>query len=115
MQGAASGVYCGPLRLLAMEVYDTCNAAGVYCNLITGQASAGECVKRMHQKRGHKHLGVVFHALENSRTFLFPSAQERREVQGALHTSCTVEMVNMQRRVDVAVLDEIQMIGDEGR
>ncbi len=23
-------------RLLAMEVYDTCNADGLYCNLITG-------------------------------------------------------------------------------
>ena len=34
---------------------------------------------------------------------------------GALHTSCTVEMVSMQRRVDVAVLDEIQMIGDDSR
>ncbi|KAL4457773.1 hypothetical protein ABPG75_012638 [Micractinium tetrahymenae] len=77
MRGAASGVYCGPLRLLAMEVYDTCNAEGLYCNLITGQ--------------------------------------ERREVPGAAHTACTVEMVNMQRRVDVAVLDEIQMIGDESR
>lgn len=29
--------------------------------------------------------------------------------------SCTVEMVDLSRRVDVAVLDEIQMIGDEHR
>jgi hypothetical protein len=36
-------------------------------------------------------------------------------VPGAEHTSCTVEMVAMQRRVDVAVIDEIQMIGDEAR
>ncbi|KAI5062575.1 hypothetical protein GOP47_0023114 [Adiantum capillus-veneris] len=34
---ASSGIYCGPLRLLAMEVYDTMNADGVYCSLITGQ------------------------------------------------------------------------------
>ncbi len=34
---------------------------------------------------------------------------------GAGHTACTVEMVSMQRRVDVAVIDEIQMIGDETR
>lgn len=31
------GLYCGPLRLLALEVYDQLNKAGVYCNLITGQ------------------------------------------------------------------------------
>ena len=35
-QAAKTGVYCGPLRLLAMEVYDACNADGTYCNLITG-------------------------------------------------------------------------------
>lgn len=34
---------------------------------------------------------------------------------GAQHTACTVEMVGMQQRVDVAVIDEVQMIGDEGR
>ena len=43
------------------------------------------------------------------------AGQERREVPGAEHTACTVEMVSMARRVDVAVLDEIQMIGDESR
>ena len=31
------GLYCGPLRLLALEVYDQLNKSGVYCNLITGQ------------------------------------------------------------------------------
>lgn len=36
MRSAASGVYCGPLRLLAMEVYDELNAAGTHCNLTTG-------------------------------------------------------------------------------
>lgn len=37
MRAAESGVYCGPLRLLAMEVYDELNATGTYCNLITGE------------------------------------------------------------------------------
>eukprot|EP00850_Spirogloea_muscicola_P016733 SM000138S00040 [mRNA] locus=s138:164928:169646:- [translate_table: standard] len=34
---AASGVYCGPLRLLAMEVFNRINQEGVFCNLHTGQ------------------------------------------------------------------------------
>ncbi|KAJ1271335.1 hypothetical protein BS78_06G121100 [Paspalum vaginatum] len=34
---AKSGVYCSPLRLLAMEVFDRVNALGVYCTLRTGQ------------------------------------------------------------------------------
>ncbi|ONK75442.1 uncharacterized protein A4U43_C03F16880 [Asparagus officinalis] len=32
-----NGVYCGPLRLLAMEVFDKVNSLGVYCSLLTGQ------------------------------------------------------------------------------
>ncbi|GBG63209.1 hypothetical protein CBR_g36977 [Chara braunii] len=36
-QQAKDGIYCGPLRLLAMEIYDKANAHGVYCNLTTGQ------------------------------------------------------------------------------
>ena len=77
LQGAESGVYAAPLRLLAVEVYDALNAGGTFCHLITGQ--------------------------------------ERREVPGALHTACTVEMVSLTHRVDVAVLDEVQMIGDKHR
>ena len=31
------GIYLGPLRLLALEVYENLNRDGVYCNLLTGQ------------------------------------------------------------------------------
>ncbi|CAJ2665656.1 DExH-box ATP-dependent RNA helicase DExH18, mitochondrial isoform X2 [Trifolium pratense] len=34
---AEKGIYCSPLRLLAMEVFDKVNAKGVYCSLLTGQ------------------------------------------------------------------------------
>ncbi|KAG0584350.1 hypothetical protein KC19_3G204900 [Ceratodon purpureus] len=34
---ASNGIYCSPLRLLAMEVFDKVNAEGIYCNLHTGQ------------------------------------------------------------------------------
>ncbi|KRY53152.1 ATP-dependent RNA helicase SUPV3L1, mitochondrial [Trichinella britovi] len=34
---AKSGVYCGPLKLLASEVFHKSNAAGVPCDLITGE------------------------------------------------------------------------------
>ena len=49
MMRAPSGVYCGPLRLLAMEVYDACNAAGTFCNLMTGvHHPLLECSKLYH-------------------------------------------------------------------
>ncbi|XP_077250011.1 ATP-dependent RNA helicase [Tasmannia lanceolata] len=34
---AKNGIYCSPLRLLAMEVFDKVNSLGVYCSLHTGQ------------------------------------------------------------------------------
>lgn len=77
LAAAPSGLYAGPLRLLAMEVYDEMNARGVHCSLVTGQ--------------------------------------ESRRVPGARHVSCTVEMADPRARVAVAVLDEVQMIGDGAR
>ncbi|XP_056386282.1 ATP-dependent RNA helicase SUPV3L1, mitochondrial [Hyla sarda] len=35
--GAKSGIYCGPLKLLAHEIYKKSNDAGVSCDLITGE------------------------------------------------------------------------------
>ncbi len=80
LRAAPSGVYCGPLRLLATEVYAQLNGAGVYCNLRTGQ--------------------------------------ERRDVPFAQHTACTVETADCGENapvVDVAVLDEIQLLADDTR
>lgn len=37
LRSARSGAYCGPLRLLAAEVSERLTAAGVPCNLLTGQ------------------------------------------------------------------------------
>ncbi|KAG1358658.1 ATP-dependent RNA helicase SUV3, mitochondrial, partial [Cocos nucifera] len=37
LESSSSGVYCGPLRLLAWEVAQRLNKAKVPCNLITGQ------------------------------------------------------------------------------
>ncbi|KAL4437560.1 hypothetical protein ABPG77_003541 [Micractinium sp. CCAP 211/92] len=76
LRQAGSGLYCGPLRLLAWQVHDQLSSSGLPCNLVTGQ--------------------------------------ERREV-GAPHTACTTEMASTRRAVDVAVLDEVQMMGDESR
>ena len=70
-------MYCGPLRLLALEVYESLNKQGIITDLTTGQ--------------------------------------ERRTIPGATHISSTVEMVNVDREFDVAVVDEIQMIADKDR
>ena len=77
LEQAKSGIYAGPLRLLAHEVYTRLNAKGRPCDLVTGD-----------EKTVHK---------------------------GAEMQSCTVEMVPLNADVDVAVIDEIQMIGHKER
>ncbi len=37
LKGAECGVYLGPLRLMAMEVFDKLNDAGIPCSLLTGE------------------------------------------------------------------------------
>lgn len=43
------------------------------------------------------------------------TGQERREVPSATHSACTVEMCSISSPVKVAVIDEIQLIGDQSR
>jgi ATP-dependent RNA helicase SUPV3L1/SUV3 len=43
------------------------------------------------------------------------TGQERRHVPGARHVACTVEMADLAQPVDVAVIDEIQLLSDATR
>ncbi|MBC7574377.1 MAG: RNA helicase [Herminiimonas sp.] len=43
------------------------------------------------------------------------TGEERRITEGATHVASTVEMLDTRSRVDVAVIDEIQMLGDRDR
>ena len=43
------------------------------------------------------------------------TGEERRLAEGATHVASTVEMLDSRNRVDVAVIDEIQMLGDRDR
>ena len=42
LSNSESGVYCGPLRLLAQEIYERLNDEGVACWLRTGQQFLNE-------------------------------------------------------------------------
>lgn len=43
------------------------------------------------------------------------TGEERQIIPGAQHTACTVEMMNPNLAVEVAIIDEIQMLQDEAR
>ncbi|KAK4450115.1 RNA helicase [Podospora aff. communis PSN243] len=79
LEGAKSGIYAGPLRLLAHEIYTRMEAKGIPCALVTGE--------------------------------------EQRYPEGvdSHFSSCTVEMTPLNKPVDVAVIDEIQMMADDER
>lgn len=70
----SGGLYCGPLRLLALEIYERLNLEGFYTSLVTGQ--------------------------------------EKKIMPHATHVASTVEMANINVKWDVAVIDEVQLIGD---
>jgi ATP-dependent RNA helicase SUPV3L1/SUV3 len=78
LEEANNGIYAGPLRLLAHEVYSRLNAKGLPCALVTGE-------------------------------------EQRIPTEDDYYTSCTVEMTPLNSLVDVAVIDEIQMIADPHR
>ncbi|PHH79022.1 hypothetical protein CDD82_2715 [Ophiocordyceps australis] len=79
LEKSRRGVYAGPLRLLAAEVYNRMIAKGRACALYTGE-----------EVRIPTHTDQYL-------------------------TSCTAEMVPLNRRFDVAVIDEIQLIGNDQR
>ncbi|KAF2812919.1 uncharacterized protein BDZ99DRAFT_381376 [Mytilinidion resinicola] len=81
LEQATSGVYAGPLRLLAHEIYTRLNAKGKTCGLVTGEE------RRIPETTG-----------------------ERVKMW-----SCTVEMAPLNIQMDVAVIDEIQMINSPER
>ncbi|WP_375409178.1 helicase-related protein [uncultured Methylobacterium sp.] len=74
---AATGSYLAPLRLLALENYETLLERGLRAGMVTGEEVLGE-----------------------------PDPS---------HTSRTIETADLRRPVDVAVIDEIQMIMDPDR
>lgn len=77
LKACDTGVYLGPLRLLALEVAETLNREGYFCNLLTGEESI--------------------------------------EVPFAYKTASTIELCDYDKRYDVAVIDEAQMLEDPYR
>lgn len=86
LESAATGMYAGPLRLLAHEIFTRLNAVGKPCTLVTGE-----------ERRDP------------------PAADDAKLISVEPMASCTVEMLPLNAQVEVAVLDEIQMIGSSDR
>jgi ATP-dependent RNA helicase SUPV3L1/SUV3 len=110
LKAAESGVYCGPLRLLAWEVYDQLNVADVPCKLVTGQEVLPAFEKNQEVVEIDPISGTSALAYgEGDFDFGLDS------VCSALHKSSTIEMTDTNTPVEVAVIDEIQLLADSQR
>ncbi|KAI6860262.1 P-loop containing nucleoside triphosphate hydrolase protein [Hortaea werneckii] len=89
LEASESGCYAGPLRLLAHEVYSRMNAKGRPCSLMTGE----------ERRTAEEAIGGTASGVAGT-----PGLQ-----------ACTVEMMPLNKTLDVAVIDEIQMIGNAER
>ncbi|KPI91178.1 PREDICTED: ATP-dependent RNA helicase SUV3 homolog, mitochondrial [Papilio xuthus] len=102
---AKSGVYCGPLKLLATEIYHKSNSKGTPCDLITGE-------ERRHATQ-YQTLTENIETDNSTETENYLLSEP--ELTPSSHVACTVEMTSLNDTYEVAIIDEIQMIGDRGR
>lgn len=101
LENAQTGIYAGPLRLLAHEIYARFVAKGRPCALITGE-----------EQRFPTADGTPMDPEDPASAM---AAMGGGGVADSYFQSCTVEMTPLNKRVDVAVIDEIQMISDPDR
>lgn len=90
------GIYCAPLRLLAIEMYEKLN--GKYelpCALRTGEITCGP---------NPEGVAAAVHLPPGSKAW-----------QDYPVVACTVEMADTSLPYDVAIIDEVQMMADQQR
>ncbi|KDQ59803.1 hypothetical protein JAAARDRAFT_126493 [Jaapia argillacea MUCL 33604] len=116
------GCYCGPLRLLAHEIWERLNKGqivplGVEEPPIRVEPDEDSNFDvAVDEKKDPVPAVTKSGNLEFSRACNLLTGEEQRIVEeGAGLISCTVEMVPMATSFDVAVIDEIQMISDSQR
>ena len=120
LAAAKTGYYAGPLRLLAHEVWERLNKGQIVpAGVILDPSAAAEDDGGTDLLDGSVPSKPPVLTKEHNERFaracnLITGEEQRIVAEDAL-VSCTVEMLQFDRIVDVAVVDEIQMIADPGR
>ena len=117
LAAARVGAYGGPLRLLAHEIYERLNTGQI---VPLGAETADNCEVDETSNLDVQVPGSPRAVLKHGNTlFARPcsliTGDEMRHVDDATLYSCTVEMLSLDKRYDVVVIDEIQMIADSQR
>jgi ATP-dependent RNA helicase SUPV3L1/SUV3 len=119
LAAAKSGVYAGPLRLLAHEIWDRLNKGQIIPlgvdpdkevepddtggnDILDGNSNTTPVVTKQTNPRYVRPCNLL-------------TGEEQRHVAEDALLSCTVEMLPLSAPFDVAVVDEIQMISDDAR
>lgn len=118
LAAASSGTYLGPLRLLAHEIYERLNTGQIVPlgadpenDPVIEPADDSNFDTDPYQPRTIRKIGDPRYA----RACNLITGEESKLLENAALSSCTVEMFMPQRRYEVVVLDEIQMIADPFR
>lgn len=120
LAAANSGVYAGPLRLLAHEVWERLNRGQIVPLGMEPEPDAQPAldskldalVKQDPQKHALRKLGNPKFARECN---LLTGEEVKTISEETNLMSCTIEMLTFNKLYDVAVVDEIQMIADPSR
>lgn len=120
LAAAKTGCYAGPLRLLAHEIWDRLNKgqiipAGVTLDPSTAADDDGGTDLLDGSIPMKPPVLTKEHNEQFARACNLITGEEQRIVAEDALISCTVEMLQFDRLVDVAVVDEIQMIADPER
>ncbi len=120
LAAAKRGVYAGPLRLLAFEIFDRLNKGQIIPIGMEADPQAEPDADSSVDLGAGAEKGKAVIVKDGNPRF----ARECNMVTGEEHKivstaapllSCTVEMTPLSKRWDVAVVDEIQLISDSQR
>lgn len=120
LAAAKTGFYAGPLRLLAYEIWERLNKgqvvpAGATLDLDAAADDDGGTDLLDGTNPAKPPVLTKGHNERFARACNLITGEETRLVEEDALVSCTVEMLGFSQLVDVAVVDEIQMIADPGR
>ena len=116
LAAANSGVYAGPLRLLAHEVWERLNKGQIVPSGVDSDADAETAFDTVGEESSGRPTVRKQDNPNYARECNLRTGEELKVVsEGAGLLSCTIEMLTTINMYDVAVLDEIQMIGDPER
>ncbi|OCH86185.1 hypothetical protein OBBRIDRAFT_256975 [Obba rivulosa] len=120
LAAAETGVYGGPLRLLAAEIFERLNKGQIVPAGVDPDAGAEPDTDSLADIGDAQEQGKVVIQKDGDARFARPCNMITGEEQKFMGeevglVSCTVEMAPLSRDYDVAVLDEIQLIADPER